>query len=74
VSRLFTKNGVAIAPVYNKYEVLGITKNFDKFEIALTLRYIEPYTMPIDETYNVLVDESGNFATDESGNTNIIRG
>lgn len=61
-------------PDYNVYEVIGITKNFDKFEIALTMRYVEPYSIPIDQTYNALIDESGNFIIDESGNSNLIRG
>lgn len=73
-SRLKDQKGIDIAPVYNKYEVIGINKNLDNFEIQLTLRYIEPYTMPIDSTFNVLVDESGNFIIDESGNTILIRG
>jgi len=61
-------------PVYGKYEVIGITKNFDTFEIALTMRYIEPYTMPIDTVYSILIDESVNKIIDESGNYILMRG
>lgn len=73
-SRLKDQKGIDITPVYNKYEVIGINKNLEQFEIQLTLRYIEPYTMPIDSSYAILVDESGNTIIDESGNLILVRG
>lgn len=72
-TRPLTKKGVSITPIYEKYEVLGIQKNLSKFANKLTLRYIEPYDMPIDTVYSVLIDESGNFIIDESGNTILMR-
>lgn len=74
MSRTMTQNGVAVTPVYGVYEVVGINKNLDKFEIDLTLRYIRAYTLSVDTVFSILIDESGNKIIDESGNYILMRG
>lgn len=73
-SRPYDIDGNEIEPVYGKYEVVGLNKNLDKFEIGLTLRYIEAYTSPVDTLYSLLIDESGNYIIDESDNFILMRG
>lgn len=72
-TRTYDINGNSIAPQYGVYEVLGRQKNLDKFELKLTLRYIEDYTIT-PEDLQILIDESGNYIIDELGNTILMKG
>lgn len=58
---------------YGVYEIIGLTKDIEKNEIKLTLRYVKDYTMPVDIEYTALIDEAGNYIIDESGNTIVMR-
>jgi hypothetical protein len=58
---------------YGIYEIIGITKDFSKYEIELTLKFVDDYPYPVDVVYEVLIDESGEYITDESGDTIAMR-
>jgi len=72
MSRTMTKNGVAITPEYGVYEVIGINKNLDDYQIDLTLRFIRDYTLPVDKNYllRILSDNDERITSD--GHTRIM--
>jgi hypothetical protein len=58
---------VSGTPSYSVYEVLGVVKNFDKFEIQLTMRYVKDDPRTAVE-YDFIVDSAGDFLVDYEGN------
>ena len=53
------------------WEVIEIAKDFNKFNITLTLKFIELYSLTPSHTF-YLVDDSGNYIIDESDNIIVI--
>ena len=58
---------------YGVYEVIGIVKDFNRYEIELTLKFVKDYPYPVDVVYEVLTDETGEYITDESDDTIAMR-
>jgi hypothetical protein len=54
------------------YEVIGITKDLNKAEVILDMKYVKDDETTAFETY-IRVDDSGNWRVDSDGNTRIVR-
>jgi len=54
----------ATTETFGIYEVMNATKNLEKFNVKLSLRYVKAYVEP---TIEYLVDENNVYYTDENG-------
>lgn len=54
------------------YEVVGITKELNKSEVTLDMKYVKPDTTAVMMTYS-RIDSDGNVRIDSDGNTRIVR-